>query len=209
MFFSLAVIFGVITEHGPLLLALTLVLHLGLLQVAGVSLRRFGHLLFYPALFAGLFALTRPAASWVGPLTVVIKSLTAASSLLLLAATTGAPVIFGMLRWLLPAALADALFLTYRSFFILVERLGNFLTALKMKGGYSPAKLLLNLRSAAAALGVLLIYSLEAAERMDKILTLRGYRTGIFLEGGWYRPTRYDLGPVLLGLVILMGVVML
>ncbi|MGI9952829.1 energy-coupling factor transporter transmembrane component T [Moorellaceae bacterium AZ2] len=209
IFFTLAVIAGVVAAQSPVLLASILVLQLGLLQTAGVPLRRFGHLLFYPAFFAGLFALSCPASSWAATFTVVIKSLTAASSLLLLAATTGAPVVFGCLRLFLPAVIADALFLTYRSFFILSGRLGNFLTALKVKGGYSPAKILLNLRSAAGALGVLLIYSLEASERMDKVLALRGYRAGIFLSGSWYRPTKYDLGPALAGLAVLIGVVML
>jgi len=206
--FSVVIIYVVVVTNELLRLAFTLAFLLVLLLMAGVPLRRFVHLLVYPALFAGVFALSRTDNSWTGAALVIIKSLTAASSLILLITTTGAPAIFGCLQLFLPPVIADTFFLTYRSFFILLGQLDSFLTALKIKGGYSPAKVILNLRNAAAALGVLLIHSLEASERMYRALALRGYRPGIIYGGKWYQPTRYDLGPVLAGTAVLLGVMM-
>ncbi|GEA16444.1 MAG: cobalt/nickel transport system permease protein [Moorella sp. (in: firmicutes)] len=207
--FTIAVIAAVVLSSKLLPLVLTLVLLLALLITAGIPLRRFVHILFYPAFLAGVFAMSLPGNGWTGPVLVILKAITAATSMVLLLTTTGVPAIFACLRRWLPPFIADALFLTYRSFFILLDRLDNFLTALKVKGGYNPLKLIVNMRNAAAALGVLLIHSLDTSERMYHVLALRGYRPGSFYEGKWYQPTWYDLGPLLAGLAVLLWVVML
>ena len=208
LFFTLVIICVVVISRELPLLLFTLALTLALLVLAGVPLRSFCHLLLYPALFASIFAFSRLGTSWVGAALVLVKSLTAATALILLITTTCIPAIFGCLRLLLPPLIADALLLTYRSFFTLLGQLGSFMTALRLKGGYAPLKIMLNLRSAAGALGVLLIHSLEASERMHRVLVLRGYRPGIIFAGKWYRPTWYDLGPVLGALVVLFGAVL-
>lgn len=206
--FTVITIVAVVISSRPLPLVLTLGLLLALLITAGVPLRRFAHLLVYPAFLAGIFALSLAGQGWSAPAVVILKAVTAASSLILLLTTTGVPALFTCLRRLLPGVIADTLFFTYRSFFILLDRLDSFLTALRLKGGYHPFKLILNLRNAAAALGVLLIHSLETSERMYMVLALRGFRTGVLAESKGYRLTRYDAGPLLAGAIILLLVVM-
>jgi len=209
IFFAVVIVAVVIVTQKLLPLVLTLSFLLGLLLLAGVPLTKFSHLLFFPALFGSIFAFSRIGDSWWQAVLVIIKSVTAASSLLLLIATTGAPAIFACLRLIFPPVIVDALFITYRSFFILLGKLNNFFTALKMKGGYSPTNLVLNLRNTAGALGVLLIHSLETSERMYKVLALRGYQEGLLFSGRWYQPTKYDLGPLLSSTLVLLWVVML
>jgi energy-coupling factor transporter transmembrane protein EcfT len=208
LLFTLVIIGVVVISKELYLLAFTWALLLLLLFLAGVPLRRFIHLLLYPALFASIFALSSTGNWWVRAALVLVKSLTAATAVLLLITTTGVPAIFGCLRLFLPALIADALFMTYRSFFMLLGQLNNFATALRLKGGYNPLKIMFNLHNAAAALGVLLIHSLEASERMHRVLALRGYRQGIIYGGKWYCPARYDLGPVLATAAVLLGAVL-
>jgi cobalt/nickel transport system permease protein len=205
LLFTLVIVSVVVISRELSLLLFTFALLIALLMLAGVPLRRFFHLLLYPALFAAIFAFSLAANSWVGAALVLVKALTAATSLILLITTTGIPAIAGCLRLLLPPLIADALFITYRSFFMLLGQLDSFVTVLKLKGGYAPLKIIHNLCNAAAALGVLLIHSLETSERMYRIMALRGYRTGIGYGGKWYRPGRYDLGPILAAVAVLLG----
>ncbi|MCG0278182.1 MAG: CbiQ family ECF transporter T component [Thermanaeromonas sp.] len=209
LIFAAVVISVVVVTRKPLPLVLTLSFLLALLFMAGVPLIKFGHLLFFPALFGSVFAFSRIGGSWLPVTLVIVKSLTAASALLLLIATTGAPAIFACLRLIFPPLIVDALFITYRSFFILLDELTNLFTALKVKGGYSAANLVLNLRNIAGALGLLLVRSLETGERMYKVLVLRGYQEGLRFGGRWYQPTRYDLGPLLACFLVLAWVVIL
>lgn len=208
LFFTVIVIYVVVVSNQLSQLAVTLAFLLALLFVAGIPLRRFVHLLAYPALFATVFALSRMGNSWTEAALTITKSLTAAASLILLITTCGALAVLSYLRLFLPALIADTFFLTYRSFFILLGQVDSFFTVVKVKGGYSPLRVILNLRNTAAALGVLLIHSLETSERMHKALALRGYRSGIIYAGKRHQFTKYDLGPVLAGIVILLGAVM-
>lgn len=207
--FAAVVVSAVVVTQKLFHLVLTLSFLLGLLLMAGVPLTKFGHLLFFPAFLGSIFAFSGISGSWWQVVLVIIKSVTAASALLLLIATTGAPAIFACLRLIFPPLIVDALFITYRSFFILLDELTRLFTALKVKAGYSPVRLILNLRNIANALGLLLIRSLEISERMYKVLALRGYQEGLLFSGSWYQPTKYDLGPLLASALVLLWVVVL
>lgn len=207
--FAAAVVVAVVKAHRLLPLLLIFGLLVLLMLISGVPLKKFIHFLVFPAFFGSLFALsgtgTFTARFWL----VIFKSVAAACSLILVLATTGMPAILRCLHRLLPAVVLDALVISYRSFFLLLTKLDNFMTALRVKGGYRASALILNLRHAASALAVLMLYSLEASERMYKVLALRGYREGLFAGGTAYTPTIYDVGPLLLsGLVLFLGVMM-
>ncbi len=207
LFFTVVIIYIVVVSNKLPQLAAILVFLLILLLVSGIPLRKFIFLLLYPALFATVFALSRVGGSGVGALLIITKSLTAAAALILLITTCGILPILGCLRLIMPAIIIDALFLTYRSFFILLGQLDSFMTAVKIKGGFSSLRVILNLRNTAAALGVLLIHSLETNERMHRVLLQRGYRPGIIYAGKWYQLSGYDLAPLIAGVAVLFWAV--
>ncbi|HHW91897.1 MAG TPA: hypothetical protein GX735_04275 [Firmicutes bacterium] len=161
--------------------------------------------LFLPAFFGTVFA---AGGSGAGPPLFLImgKAVTAALSLLLLLLTTPLPRLMGLLRVVLPGFLADAFFITYRSFFLLWGSLENLLLIYKMRGGYSSRALFTNLLHLGPVLGVLVLHALDSMERFSWVLALRGGSAS--LGGGrvWEKPNRYDLYPLLLGIILLVVV---
>ncbi|MBI4492752.1 MAG: hypothetical protein HY690_08185 [Chloroflexi bacterium] len=154
----------------------------------------------YPAVFALLFALSRWDGTWITPAMILLKALAAALAMLLLITTTPYPLVFATFRRFLPGVVVDALFLTYRSLFLLLDLFGHLLTALRLRGGLAPHAYARNARNLAQGLGLLLIRALDLSERMSDVLRLRGYRGHLGEARRWRALSRYDLIPILLGL---------
>lgn len=165
-----------------------------LMSLAGVSLRKAGHFMVFPALFALIFGLTLVSRAPAAGALIFLKSVTASSSLLLLVATTEVSSLVACLSFLRCPLLVDSLLLTYRSVFILVDKMDNLLDAVRVKSGRSPVKALKNLGIMGSALGALFIYALDTGERMHKIMQIRGYKLGISINRT-IRLTWYDLIP--------------
>ncbi len=89
--------------------------------------------------------------------------------------TTPYVEIFSILSIIFPSLVVDILFFTYRSFFILLEKLENIMKNIKLKGGYHFFDIIRNLKNIAGIIGLLIIHSFEMSERMYKIYSLRGY----------------------------------
>ncbi len=166
-------------------------------------------LALYPGFFALLFALSQWNGFLLGPALIIGKAVTAASVMVVLITTTPYPHLFAALRHLLPSLVADAFFLTYRSLFLLLELLGNLLTALRLRGGISRGHYLGNIRPLAFGLGLLLVRAVALSERMYQVLRLRGYSGRLAAGDSWRRFADTDVLPVGVGVLILSAVLLL
>ena len=200
----------ILTSDLRLVLGLYL-LGLALIAVARLPILRMMALAAYPAAFAFLFALSQMDAGWQRPLLIVLKAQAAAISLLLLLGTTSYPHVFGLISYLMPRVLSDSLLLTYRLFFILLELIDRFLSAIRLRGGLSSFRLSTNLRNIALGLGRLLVFSFERSQRLYDVMNLRGYRGQIVpraqlrVGGDDWLPAVVGLGTLTLSILWKIG----
>jgi energy-coupling factor transporter transmembrane protein EcfT len=152
-------------------------LALSLVAVA-VSARLDGRMLValagYPALFALIFAFSA-STSMLGGVTIVLKAVTAALGAVILILTTPYPYVFAPIQRIVPSIVGDALLMTYRSLFLLLEKFGNLLTASRLRAGLSAGHPLRSARATTRALGGLLIYSFDLSQCSYDIMRVRGY----------------------------------
>lgn len=129
----------------------------------------------YAALFAALYAVSLRGG--VGVFAVVIlKAVTPACAVLMLIVSTPYPRIFAVLSAFLPEILAAGLFMTYRTFFTLLDMMDNFWAAIRLRGGFSPGSLLKNGSNIAKGIAMLLVRAVERSSRLYAVMTVRGYR---------------------------------
>ena len=129
----------------------------------------------YPALFALLFAVARWDGSLLTPAVIILKALASALTVVAVIVTTPSPRLFAAARRVLPGAVAEALFLTYRSLFILLELMDHMMTALRLRGGLLRRRYLQNGRNLSLALSLLLVRGTSLAERLYDVRRLRGH----------------------------------
>ncbi len=174
--------------------------------LSGLPWKELFSLLAYPVLFSLAFALSRLEAGFPVFFTVIAKAATAALGLILLVSTTPYIEVFSLLALVLPQILIDALYLTYRSLFILLGQMSSFVTILHLKAGLAPWTLLRNARSIGGVLGVMFLHSLKMSERMYDVMMLRGYGTGVYFRSTPPRLNSEDWFPCAFMVVILMVV---
>jgi len=195
----------IVTGDVFVLLAIYLVIAAGVV-VARLPLARVLTIAAYPALFALLFSISRWTGSLVEPLLITGKAMTAAAVMVLLITTTPYPQLFAVLRRFLPALVSDALLITYRSLFILLELLNDLLMSLRLRGGLTKRRYLHNARNLAAGLGLLFVRALALSEQLHDVLRLRGYSGRIAGGVSWRQTTRHDIFPLGASLLILTAV---
>ena len=91
--------------------------------------------------------------------------------------------LFGILGRVLPSSFVTALFLTYRSIFILLNVLEETQHALYLRGGFQwrhPWRSLINISN---AFGHLIIKGIDASEKMYESMVLRGFKNKIHYRG--------------------------
>lgn len=200
LFMLSVVLAGAIFSRGWVpLVAVTALLGV-LILVERLPLVKLLPFLGYPLFFAALFALVSRGWSLFS-LLIILKSLTAGLVLIIVLATTPYGELFQVLARFLPTLVIDGLVMTYRCFFLLLDRLANHLKGLKLRGGYSGISFWKNVPRVAAGLGLVFIHSWEMAERMYCIMALRGYEGKFGLLTGKAGICRYDLWPVIWGLI--------
>ena len=177
----LFVLLGVLTLRSlPLLFLLYLIL-VTLFFISRVPLKIFS-LTFYPLIFAFLFIfLSGFQIHFI--LMIFFRVLCGSTGVVLLLATTPYPSIFRLLGKVLPSLFVTALFLTYRSVFILLAVLEETEHAIYLRGGFQwrhPWRSLINISN---AFGHLVIKGIEASERMYESMTLRGFKNKIHYRG--------------------------
>ena len=158
-------------------LALLVSLHALAWLLAGTSrlpLRVIALIAAYPLLFLGLFLIATWDHTWGTPLRILLRQLTACLTAIWLVGTTPYPDLFAPLSRILPRAVADGLFITYRALFELIGRSERLWRALRVRGGISgSARRRLTL--AGESLGTLVLYSFGRSERQYATMLLRGH----------------------------------
>lgn len=188
----------IIISHSVIFLALSGLIILTLFALSKLPIKKISHLLFYPLFFSSVFALSGLGGT-LSPAALVLKAVNTASLLILLLCTTPYYRIFSLLSVFLPALLVDILFISYRSFFLLIRQLSGLFTALRLRGGLQRGRFLSNLKNITSALSVTLLRSFELNERLYQVIQLRGYRQGFVGQREKILWSRCDLVPLLVG----------
>jgi energy-coupling factor transporter transmembrane protein EcfT len=131
-------------------------------------------LALYPAVFAAVFAFSAAPDVLTG-ITIVLKAVTAALAAIMLVLSTPYPQVFAPLQRLLPVVVGDALLMTYRSLFLLLDKFGNLLTAVRLRSGFATGQPVRSAKAATRALGGVLLYAIDLSQRDHDIMRLRGY----------------------------------
>jgi cobalt/nickel transport system permease protein len=154
---------------------------LALFFISRVPLKIFS-LTLYPLIFAVLFIFVSGFQPYF-ILLVFLKVLSGSTGVVLLLATTPYPSIFRILGKVLPSLFVTALFLTYRSIFILLNVFEETQHALYLRGGLQwrhPWRSLINISN---AFGHLIIKGIDTSEKMYESMVLRGFENKIHYKG--------------------------
>lgn len=177
--------------------------------IAKLPVKDIAHLCLIPAFFSTLFALFEMQNSVVSGFMIILRGVSSALAMLFLISTTSYVQIFGFLSLFMPRLLVDLMIFTYRSFFILLDRVSSLIKSIKLRGGFRPFSLLANIRSLAGMAAVLLLHSFEMGERLYKIYSLRGYDGYIPLQTNWKPLKIADYAIMLFSILVLGGVLFL
>ena len=175
------VLLSIVTLRNPSGLTLLYGILLALFFLARIPIKIFS-LTLYPLIFAILFIfISGFQIHFI--LLIFLKVLCGSTGVVLLLATTPYPSIFSVLGRFLPSSFVTALFLTYRSIFILLNILEETQHALYFRGGFQwrhPWRSLINISN---AFGHLIIQGIDASEKMYESMVLRGFKNKIYYRG--------------------------
>jgi len=177
----LFVLFIIVTVKNLPGLFLLYVVLLTLFSISRVPKKIFS-LTLYPLIFAVLFIFLS-GFQILFILLILLKVLCGSTGVVLLLASTPYPSIFSILGKVLPSSFVLALFLTYRSVFILLNVLEETQHALYFRGGVQwkhPWRSLINISN---AFGHLIIRGIDASEKMYESMILRGFKDKIHYRG--------------------------
>ena len=177
----LLVLFVIVTVRNLPGLFLLYMILLTLFFIARVPVRIFS-LTLYPLIFAFLFVFLSGFQIFF-ILLICLKVLCGSTGVVLLLASTPYPSIFSVLGRILPSTFVMALFLTYRSIFILLTVLEETQHALYLRGGVQwkhPWRSLINISN---GFGHLIIQGIDASEKMYESMVLRGFKGKIHYRG--------------------------
>lgn len=158
----------------------------------------------YPGLFAALFAFAA-ASGWLAGALIVAKAVTSALAAVMLVFTTPYPQIFAPVQRFVPGVLGDALLMTYRSLFLLIDTFDHTLTAVRLRSGLSRHQPVRAARAATNSLGIVMLYSLDLSQRTYDIMRLRGY-DGRLVVSAAPSASRATDAAVLAGALALAGI---
>lgn len=175
------VLLGIVTLRNVSGLFLLYAILLTLFFFSRIPLRIFS-LTLYPLIFAFLFIFIS-GFQILFILLIFLKVLCGSTGVVLLLATTPYPSIFRVLGRVLPSLFVTALFLTYRSIFILLNVLEETQHALYLRGGFQWRHPWRSLNNISNAFGHLIIKGIDASERMYESMVLRGFKDKIHYRG--------------------------
>lgn len=157
----------------------------------------------YPGVFGVLFAVSRWDGTLATPLGILLRAMDAGLGVVLLIVTTPYPEIFAVLGVLMPRALVDALFLTYRSLFILLRLVSDLITALKIRGGMDRKRYVQTLGNIGHGLGHVIVHGIDLSERFYQVLKIRGYSGKLASSARFRALSAMDIVPVIIGMAML------
>lgn len=146
----------------------------------------------YPLVFTLLFVLTRWDGSWLTPLMLVLRPVTASLTAAWLTGTTPYPDLFAPISRVLPRRTGDSLFLTYRALWALLDRADQMWRALQLRGGLvGPTRR--RLAVAGEGLGLMVVHGFERSRRLYATMLIRGHTGRVCGCRHWAEPTAADL----------------
>jgi energy-coupling factor transporter transmembrane protein EcfT len=176
-----SLLLGVVTVRSVYGFLFLYAILLTLFLVSRIPLKIFS-LTLYPLIFAVLFVFI--SGFQIGfILLIFLKVLCGSTGVVLLLATTPYPSIFGILGKVLPSLFVTALFVTYRSIFILLKVLEETEHALHLRGGVQWRHPWRSLTNISNAFGHLIIKGIDASEEMYESMVLRGFKNKIHYRG--------------------------
>jgi len=162
----------------------------------------------YPLAFAALFVFARWDGSWRTPVLLVLRPLVASLTAVWLVGTTPYPDLFAPLSRVLPRAVADGLFLTYRATFDLVARTERLWRAIRLRGG-AGGPLARRLGVTGEGFATLVVYGFERSQRTYATMLLRGHQGRLCGCRHWAEPARADGWVALAGALVATAAAML
>lgn len=171
--------------------------------LAGLPAKRIAPLSFYAAIFAALYGLSLKGVSASVYMLVILKAITPALAVLMLITSTPYPRIFSLAATVLPELLAAGLFMTYRSFFILLDLMNNFVVALRLRAGIERGRIIRTVMAIPRGIAMLLVSAVERSSRLYAVMTVRGYTGSMAEREGWHL-RRHDTLPLAIGAAILI-----
>jgi energy-coupling factor transporter transmembrane protein EcfT len=131
-------------------------------------------LALYPGIFGTIYAFAA-ATDTLSAALIILRAITAALVAVLLMFTTPYPQVFAPIQRVLPAVIGDALLMTYRSLFLLLEKFGHTLTAVRLRAGIVGVNPIRSAATITRSLGGVLLYSIDLSQRTHDVMYLRGY----------------------------------
>jgi energy-coupling factor transporter transmembrane protein EcfT len=202
MLFLVAVVSAAVVSRNPYPLMTGYGILLMVAATAKLPWVRVAVLSWYGALFATLYAISLKGGVWAAAL-FIMKAITPAFAVLMIIVSTPYPRIFSLISVFLPEVLAAGLYMTYRTLFILLDMMGNFAAAIRLRGGFSPGSLYKNNANISRGIGMLLVRAVERASRLYAVMTVRGYN-GSMADKGSIRFRREDWLPLSTGTVVIV-----
>lgn len=169
LFVSLAVV----TPSWGVLIALIL-LALLLCATARLPLKLMLAAASTPILFSFIFVFAHARADWDEPLILFARPMIASLTAVWLVGTTPYPDLFAPLSRLLPRAVGDSLFLTYRAVFALMDQVDRMWKALRLRGAMArPVRQRFPVLG--EALGTVVLSGFDRSHRLYQAMRLRGH----------------------------------
>ena len=173
--FAFAVALAAVIVTWNALVVLSLAAALAALAIgARLDLKSTFGLASYPAIFALVFAFASAPNVLTGSV-IVLKAVCAGLLAVTLVMTTPYPQIFAPVQRIVPGIVGDALLMTYRTTFLLLDKFASLLRAVRLRSGIRGTHPVRTARATTQALGGLLLYAFDLAQRDYDILRLRGY----------------------------------
>ncbi len=157
-----------------LVLLVTLAAALALCLTARMPLRLVAAAASTPVLFAFIFVVAHFQGDVLQALVLGTRPIIAGLAALWLVGTTPYPDLFAPLSRVMPRALGDSLFLTYRAVFALLARVERLWKALFLRGGMSGSPVR-RAQLAGEAVGTVVLSGFDRSHRLYQAMLLRGH----------------------------------
>ena len=161
----------------------------------------------YPLVVSALIVLGRWDGTWITPVMLVVRPITASLTAAWLVGTTPYPDLFAPISRVLPRRTGDSLFLTYRALFALLARAERLVQALRLRGGLE-GPVQRRLAVAGDGLGALVVQGFERSRRLYATMLLRGHSGRICGCRHYAEPGAADILVALAGALALAAVVL-
>lgn len=127
-----------------------------------------------PLLFSLIFVSAHFRTDWDEPLILLARPMVASLTAVWLVSTTPYPDLFAPLSRLLPRAVGDTLFLTYRAVFALMDRVELMWKALRLRGAMArPVRERFSVMG--EAVGTVVLSGFDRSHRLYQAMQLRGH----------------------------------